>query len=73
MAVNRYKVSARMWKRWGVEGQRVFNNLYRMMISNQKLFMHLSVSQFLPRVHWKTVAWNAAWIAACEASKSSYS
>lgn len=34
MAANRYKVSARMWKRWGIDGQRVFNNLYRMMISN---------------------------------------
>ena len=41
----------------------MFNELFRYMFDNQPLFKHPK-APLLETEQWKTVAWNAAWIAA---------
>lgn len=66
MAVsNRYKVPLRQWRKWSPTAKRLFNSVYSYMNRNQDMFQHpKAVVQ--TKVHWKTTAWNAAWIAACD-------
>jgi hypothetical protein len=61
--VNQHKVSPRQWKKWCDLAQRVFNATYTDMVHNQGLFVHPKADP-VSAVHWKTTAWNAAWIAA---------
>lgn len=61
---NRYKVSKRQWARWGSNARNVFNTTYGTMQRSQALFTAPATAT-LPRVQWKTIAWNAAFIAAC--------
>lgn len=66
---NRYKVSARQWKKWNDQAKLVFNEVYMTMVNNQDLFLH--PSQDAPRKdYWKTTAWNAAWMAAEAAQRN---
>lgn len=66
MAANRYKVPLKKWKKWGKPAQGVFNRCFDLFFKNQESFTHPKASE-QPREHWKTVAWNTAWIAADEA------
>ncbi len=65
---NTYKVPKRVWKKFGAKGQPVFNNLFFTMTKAPDLFMHPKATA-LKKSHWRTVAWNAAWIAASAAAK----
>jgi hypothetical protein len=49
-------------KRWSKEGQKVFKQVYAMMF-NQEMITHPKQAP-LPKDQWKTIAWNAAWLAA---------
>lgn len=60
---NIHKVAKRQWKKWTVDGRNVFNDLYSTSISNQNIFNHPNQSN-LQRDHWRTIAWNHAWLAA---------
>lgn len=51
------------WKKRSEAARKTFNALYSLMMDNPELFTHPKAPQLKP-VHWKTVAWNAAWIAA---------
>lgn len=63
MARNVHRVPRDEWKRWGPEGQALFNHLYTMMRDNMSLFLHPRAP--VPKLReWKTTAWNAAWEAA---------
>lgn len=64
---NRYKVPKRQWKRWSEAGRMVFNATYSAMTRNQLLFSHPEAER-IPTNRWRTICWNAAWIAAGEAS-----
>lgn len=60
---NKYKVNKRRWKKWSPLARKVFNETYFLMKRNRDVFLHpkaVAPSQ----AHWKTTAWNAAWIAA---------
>lgn len=65
---NTFKVPKKQWGKWKGEAPRVaFNRLYGFMIDNPDLFDHPKAPvkpQDMESEHWKTVAWNAAWIAA---------
>ena len=63
MAANRYKVPQKQWRKWSDKAREVFNETYRTMVRNQWAFLHPK-AEAAPRAHWRTVAWNAAWIAA---------
>ena len=60
---NLSRVPAKAWNAWGETARRTFNRVYDFMMNNQKLMTHPGQPAFKP-AHWKTIAWNAAWIAA---------
>jgi len=69
--VNRYKVPQKAWKRWTPKAQEVFNKVFSTM-RNKELFLHPSVRNIglFTKEQWKTVRWNAAWVAADAASSA---
>lgn len=60
---NRYKVPKRQWRKWCDLSRLTFNEVYGMMVLNQKLFLHPETAK-APKKRWKTTCWNAAWTAA---------
>ena len=60
---NQYRVPNSQWRKWGIKGRETFNWLYGLMTKDARLFWHPKAPKENPR-HWKTTAWNAAWIAA---------
>lgn len=60
---NDFDVPADVWGSWTDRAKDVFNRLYWYMIQNQSIFKHPQ-APVLEDEHWKTTAWNAAWIAA---------
>jgi hypothetical protein len=60
---NRYKVPSRQWSRWSQIARRVFNGTYKAMQGPSTAYMHPDAPP-QRRVWWRTVAWNAAWLAA---------
>ena len=61
--VNLYNVPMKKWRKWCLTSRQVFNEVYSSMNMNQGLFLHPHTEK-ISRQQWKTVAWNAAWIAA---------
>ncbi len=62
---NTYKVPKRQWRKWSDSAHNVFNTLYQAMRDDQELYNATPGAPQLPRDAWRTVAWNAAFIAAC--------
>ena len=63
MARNCYNVNYRVWGRWSKEAQAVFNRSYKFYIKDKQFMIHPKAD--VPTLtHWRTTAWNAAWIAA---------
>lgn len=62
-ARNVNQVPKKQWQKWSTDAHRVFNDVYRFMLNNPEIVMHPAMPNPKP-YHWKTVAWNAAWIAA---------
>lgn len=60
---NTHKVSKSQWKKWSHTARFVFNSTYELML-DQSLFVHPKAVE-VKAEHWKTTAWNAAWMAAC--------
>lgn len=66
---NRFKVPAKIWRKWTEVGRKAFNELYLSM-ADQRVYTHPKAPQ-LPPKQWKTTAWNAAWMAASLVSEGS--
>jgi hypothetical protein len=61
---NRFRVPVKQWAKWRHGGaQHVFNEVYDVVINNQELMSHPKAAT-LHADHWRTLAWNTAWIAA---------
>lgn len=60
---NHYKVQKKKWDKWTKNARGIFNAVYSAMTRNQELFNHPKAEK-LPKAQWRTVAWNAAWLAA---------
>lgn len=60
---NKHKVPKKQWDRWSTEAQRAFIGLYEHMTGSQFAYLHPQADPPNPE-HWKTTAWNAAWMAA---------
>ena len=55
-------VPKKAWKKWSLVQRAVFNNMYLAM-DNQMCLRHPK-SPMVPDEQWKTIRWNAAWLAA---------
>lgn len=60
---NTHKVPKRQWKKWGEAARRRFNQLFELMTDHQNFFTHPKAAE-IPASHWRTTAWNAAFMAA---------
>jgi hypothetical protein len=60
---NQFKVPQSQWRKWGDPARNAFNWLYDLMMNQPSLFNHPKALKQEPK-HWKTVAWNSAWLAA---------
>lgn len=65
---NRYKVPVRLWKGFGLQGQKVFNGTMDQSIKNQQ-FINNPKAPVIPEEQWKTICWNMSCCAAWEAKK----
>ena len=63
MIKNMNRVPKKKWSKWSKEARAVFNACYSFFYDNQKIMNHPKAPK-MSDAHWKTVAWNAAWIAA---------
>ncbi len=62
---NKFKVPKKQWDKWSNQARSVFNKLYdAMRPTMQWVFSHPEMLP-LPKEHWGTLRWNAAWEAAC--------
>jgi hypothetical protein len=61
--INKNRVPQKQWRKWSEAARAAFNDLYAMIYENQKLITHPRMEK-IKAAHWKTVAWNAAWLAA---------
>lgn len=62
-ARNLYRVPKKQWRRWSMKARRAFNHLYGLMMRSPSLFRHPKAIRENAQ-HWKTTAWNSAWLAA---------
>jgi len=59
--VNRVPQSA--WRKWSESARASFNVVYAFIHANEAVMTHPAAPVATP-AHWKTLAWNSAWIAA---------
>lgn len=60
---NQYRVPKSQWRKWNAKARETFNWLYSTMMNSPALFTHpKAIKQ--KAAHWKTTAWNTAWLAA---------
>lgn len=65
---NRHKVPLKQWRKWSNHAKKVFNDvMYQMRPKMQWVFLHPD-AKAMPKEHWQTTRWNAAWVAACAAN-----
>lgn len=62
-STNVNKVPTKQWKRWSARARATFNTTYDFLLNNQEIASHPKADTQSP-AHWKTLSWNAAWIAA---------
>jgi hypothetical protein len=64
-------VPSRQWRQWNQQARFIFNTVFNEM-SNQKVITHPRhpKQSDMPDDHWRTIRWNAAWIAADAAYES---
>lgn len=60
---NKNRVPRSQWRKWPAKARETFNWLYGLMMDSPDLFNHPKAIKMNP-AHWKTVAWNTAWLAA---------
>jgi|GEM_PF-6470441 len=60
---NLHRVPGKQWRKWSEKARVAFNWLYSLMMNNPDLFNHPDSIKQKP-AHWKTVAWNSAWLCA---------
>ena len=61
--VNHFKVPVKQWRKWSEAARAVFNRVHDFVVENPTLMSHPKAGSLKP-AHWKTIAWNAAWVAA---------
>lgn len=69
---NRYKVPKKTWNKWSNFARRVFNDVYRSFRPALQAQLNHPATPVMPREQWKTIQWNAAWLAAYAANGRGY-
>ena len=59
---NIHRVPKKAWKKWDLAQRALFNHMYLVM-DNQTCLKHPDAPT-VPASQWKTIRWNAAWLAA---------
>ena len=62
-ALNPNKVPASEWRKWSDLGRHTFNTVFFELYRHRTMFAHPK-ARSVPMEHWRTTAWNAAWVAA---------
>lgn len=62
---NRFRVGKEMWNEWSETEKELFNDYYDWMKSFDQRQMTHPKAQPMPKKHWETLSWNAAWMATC--------
>lgn len=60
---NVFKVPKKQWPKWGDAARQTFNTVYDTLLKNQRVVVHPNMPE-ISKKHWKTIAWNSAWLAA---------
>lgn len=60
---NRNHVPLKQWRKWSPKARAVFNDVYAFIYENHDIVTHPR-AEAAPTAQWKTLSWNAAWIAA---------
>lgn len=62
---NKHRVDPLVWQdEWSESGRQLFNDLYEFLSeTEQGIIMHPKAEP-IKKSHWRTLAWNVAWIAA---------
>lgn len=67
---NKYGVTKRQWGKWSNHAKRIFNDVYySLRHSMQRLVTHPDALP-MPKEHWETLRYNAAYLAADAVKKS---
>lgn len=61
---NKNKVPLKKWTRWSNHAKKVFNDLYHELRHTMQSTVAHPDALPLPKDHWETLRWNAAWLAA---------
>lgn len=59
---NIYNVPNRAWRKWNQQSRYIFNEVFNQM-GDQTVVKHPGAARMADE-HWKTIRWNAAWLAA---------
>ena len=62
---NEFKVPKDQWSKWSKKQRGMFNDLYSAMMRSPSLFNSHPQAPTIEPDQWRTIAWNAAWNAAC--------
>lgn len=60
---NTNRVPKSQWRKWSPQARETFDWLYGLMMKSPDLFNHPKAVK-MKHAHWKTIAWNTAWLAA---------
>lgn len=63
MIPNKNRVPKESWAKWDESAQAIFNEVFRVTQMYYDVFLHPKTGKISKEEH-KTIAWNAAWIAA---------
>jgi hypothetical protein len=63
MVENENRVPQKQWRKWSEKARQVFNEVYGAIYWNPRIIRHPK-QEPMPDAHWKTLSWNAAWLAA---------
>ena len=62
---NEFSVPQDQWDKWDDRQRDLFNTLYSAMMRSPSLFNSHPEAPTIQPDQWRTIAWNAAWQAAC--------
>lgn len=67
---NKHRVPQVQWRKWSNLARRIFNDVYYSMRPSMQAQLIHPDAVVVSKEHWKTLQWNAAWLAADALKKS---